>query len=129
MRVSLVQMKKGRLRDFCIANSSHNVDKGRNEKIPKFCKHVQIPLTKFISVEELISVTPNQHFHKSLPSGLQAGDEGGLREDPQEQAAPARVPGLRRRGEGVQEVGQRVLQLTRQTSTTIECINPKKCLY
>ena len=56
---------------------------------------------------------------------MQAGDEGGLREDPQEQAAPARVPGLRRRGEGVQEVGQRLLQLTKQTSTTIKCINPK----
>ena len=53
MRVSLVQMKKGRLRDFCIANSSQNVDKGRNEKIPKSSKHVQIPLTKFIIVNLL----------------------------------------------------------------------------
>ena len=56
---------------------------------------------------------------------MQAGDEEGLRGDPQEQAAPARVSSLRRRGEGVQEVGQRVLQLTRQTSTSIKCINPK----
>ena len=60
MRVSLVQMKRGRLRDFCSTNSSQNVNKGRNEKLPKFSKPMQIPLTKFISVEELMSVTPNK---------------------------------------------------------------------
>ena len=50
------------------ANSSQNVDKGRNEKIPKSSKHVQIPLTKFIIVNLLgivkadINVTISFHF-------------------------------------------------------------------